>query len=264
MDNLKNIWDSYSFETDEVKFWRIGPLQMWILYTGLEWRLFLESTEDPLESGQEFNPHSELPLEIENKLIKRFAIKGGRNLITLRPSLADRPMVARPEYPFYVPANKQTTLYISTPLWIKLMVNGEGILLDNIPPYRPSDTWFGKSPVEGEFCYGIQTAARLNILEIPLRQHRAITSIHIKNSSKEPLLLERLKIPIPSMSLFKAESGWYYTEDINFEKESSGEGVKVKFNDSPTGFEGEYEKVNGPGAKGPKNFVVNTFKNLFS
>ena len=93
---------------------------------------------------------------------------------------------------------------------------------------RPSDTWFGPSTLEGELCYESKTAVRFNLDNVPRRPHRAISVVRIRNRTDTQLSLERLKIPLPNLSLFGTEDGQLWTESITLERDEDGENATVK------------------------------------
>ena len=79
---------------------------------------------------------------------------------------------------------------------------------------RPSDTWFGPTTMDGELCYASQTYARLNLENLPIGPHHAITQVTIQNRAESQLLVEQLKLPVPYLALFEASDGLLWTQGI--------------------------------------------------
>jgi hypothetical protein len=123
-------------------------------------------------------------------------------------------MVAFAETPFYIPANEHVTIYVSSPIWIKIEVGSRKTFLEEIPTMVLSDTWYGPNTREGELCYASPTFCRSDISEFKFRAHRVITPIVIFNSAKTPLLFERISIPLPFLSIYADVNGFLWTEEI--------------------------------------------------
>ncbi|MFT4585567.1 MAG: hypothetical protein ACI915_005593 [Gammaproteobacteria bacterium] len=79
------------------------------------------------------NKHSDL---------QRFVFNATRGPLHLRPTLAERPDVTRPEAPVHVAANESVAIYMSTPLQVQLAIDVPPLLLEDVFVSQPSDTWF--------------------------------------------------------------------------------------------------------------------------
>jgi len=134
--------------------------------------------------------------------------------VWLRPLLADRALVSRPMSPLYVPAGETATIFVRSPLWLRVEVGDNLVPLLELPILRPSDTWFGPTTMEGELCYASQTYARLSLENLPIGPHHAITQITIQNQADSQLLVEHLKLPVPYLALFEAADGLLWTQGV--------------------------------------------------
>lgn len=199
--------------------WRIGPLTLRVARGEGEWRVERAADEDPLadvlELAVEDDPEAE-----ELKTVDRFGFAGDDDQLTLTPALADRAIVSRPDSSFRLPAGERLTLFVGSPLWLRLSVSGR--LLADLPIYRPSDTWFGQTTMEGELCYASRTVCRTRLEETIRRPHRALSAVQIKNLADEPLPLERVKLPVPYLALYVADDGRLWTQDLVFERHADG------------------------------------------
>lgn len=226
---------------------RIGPLDLWLRRMRGEWQI----ARNP-------DPADETPEEAE-----RFAIAGGSEEIELVPALADRPVVARPEVEFSVMPHQDCTLYVSTPLWIRLRTPGpDGVVLTEFPIQRPRDTWFGPNPMIGELCYASRTYCRIRREEIELHADRAITAVAIRNRADEPLLLQRLKLPVEYLSLYASDDG-LWTQDIAFDREQDEPMSALSLRDKPRRPE-EDELLVGPRRPPSSNLFVRAFTSIFA
>lgn len=208
-------WGDYTFDPGASAQWEIGPLQIAVQRLPSEWLVAHEQIETT-EGEQEWRfAYIDLNSnESESTHVLRFVYQSTAEVLTVLPALADRSVVSRPYRPFTVPVNESATIYLSTPLWFRLATGMPSQTLFEIPIQRPSDTWFGPSTQEGETCYASRTHGRLNLENLSASPNWAITQVHINNDSAVPLLIERLNIPVPYLSLFHTQGSILWTEAV--------------------------------------------------
>ena len=208
-------WGDFTVEAGAVAQWDIGPLRIAVQRLPHEWLVAHEQIE-AAEDQQEWQfAYRDLDLnESGFANVSRFVYQSTPEQLTVLPALADRSVVSRPFTPFTMPADENATIYVSTPLWFTLATGMPLQTLFEIPIQRPSDTWFGSSTQEGETCYASRTYGRLNLENLTVYPHRAITEVHVHNHSAEPLLIERLNLPVPFLSLFHTPESVLWTETV--------------------------------------------------
>jgi hypothetical protein len=143
------------------------------------------------------------------------------------PRLADRTVVVRPEVPFFIHRAEEVALYVSTPVWVELSV-GDGRPLEEIPVFRPSDTWMGVDTTSGELCYASRTLARMEPSELVILAHRAYTEVVVRNDSPEPLFLERMSIPVRNLELYAGNDHVLWSSNVTVRQEKPGELADVR------------------------------------
>jgi hypothetical protein len=202
-------WSPQRLSVGQACLWRIGPATIVAERRRHEWRVAHGTGEDPLDDtlvvAEAVAPNA-APTSADAVSL-RFSFESSPAEVRLEPRLADRDMVIRPADPLTVPAGETTQLYVSTPLWFAVATVQPRHVLTEAACYRPSDTWFGPSPVEGELCYASRTTGRLELAEMPVRPHRAITPVRIRNRAKDALVLERIKVPVPLLPLMAGPRG---------------------------------------------------------
>jgi hypothetical protein len=279
-------WGETALEVGEVARAVVGPLVLWARRRARDWSLATQTGPDghagEAERGRRV-PDDDLPDDVP---LQRFSFAETPGALLLRPALADRPVVVRPESPLAVPSGERVTLYVSTPVWVTISVGRasrraparrrsrrtaeaegppatEDIRLTEIATYRLSDTWFGPSTLVGELCYASRTAGRLDLSELPVRPHRAVTPVIIDNRATSPLVIQRLVVPIPSLALYADGVGALWTQGVTLTRESDGDAAITRVD--AAGF--------GTGAKGLERIaeprvaattgVVRAFSRLF-
>ena len=194
------------------RLWHIGPLALHVRCLAREWRVTTREEPTQVDRFTALGPAAEVPAP-EDGTVQRFATVPEDERITLRPQLADRAVVVRPDPALGLPPGHDVTFYMSMPAWVQL-VSGQGTPLQGIPVTRPSDTWFGVSRMEGELCYASRTAARLGLDELPRRPGRVITEVHVRNHGTDLLQVERVQVPAPFLPVYATAQHTLWTPSI--------------------------------------------------
>lgn len=253
-------WQPVALEDGPVSRFTIGPLTLHVQRLADEWRLaWSHAPENPDDVHWSVQ---QLSAEALPEAHERYVFATGEPRLQLRPRLADRPVVIRPRSPVYLPSGQQTKLYLSTPLTLEVRA-GEHQLLREIPMVPLSDTWFGPSTREGEFCYSARTHARHALEEVPRRPHRAITPLLVRNDASSVLPLEKLSLPVPMLSVFGSGDGAVWTEEVSLVRERDGDLAAIQIGRNAPSAAGQVELLSGPRQVGGRTTLVRAFSVLF-
>lgn len=241
---------------------RIGPLRLRVQHTVAEWRVASEYEDEVLGAV----PAVTLQVisgALPDDDITRYVAPRTGDRLRLKPLLPDRAVVVRPRQPVFLPSHGETTLYLSTPVWLQLEVGEQQpVTLCEVPALRLSDTWFGPSTQEGEFCYSDKTHARHALAEVPYRPHRVVTPVNIRNEAATTLPLEKLSLPIPVLSVYGAADGSLWTQGLTLVRRSDSDMAAIKVDAKPPAFAGEISLISGPRQFG-RGGLVRVFSLLF-
>jgi hypothetical protein len=224
-------WGEVELGLDEVARWEIGPLRLWLQRSASEWRLANEWGDNDDAVGWSLVRDAVWPGE--DLKCERFAVTETGSRVQLRPLPADRPVVARPRTPFRVLPAQQSRVFMSAPLWIEIRVGSGGLALREISTKRLSDTWFGATTRDGELCYALKTHARTRLEEMPRAAHRLLTPVVIENRSTEPLVVERLNLPAPFLSVYGGAAGGAWSEEVHMVWSENGDLAELDLRDGP-------------------------------
>ena len=199
-----------------------------------EWQVRVARHPEPGEASLWRQWH-EAGAPAHDEGLERFARGDESPMVVLRPALADQSLVIRPYHPLHLPPGTDTTIYLSTQLWLQLVV-GDGRMLMEVPVRQPSWTWMGADTMAGEVCYASQTAARLEHETLPRRPWRALSAVRLRHEGREYLRLDRFSFPAPIMPLFRqtepGEDGvfslWTPTLSIRCEQDLTTASLKVE------------------------------------
>lgn len=273
MTNQHHIpwWGDYRVDEGTGGKWEIGPSTLWLLHRTNDWVVvhrpfsdeeevahsIIRSTHHVTTSADEIMRL--LKEESDACNISRYSFKEMESDVSLKPALADRPIISRPEHSLFVPAGESVTLYLSTPLWIQVWLTGSGRRMTEFPSFRMSDTWFGPSTLEGEICYATRTSGRLLRDRIPVRLNRAITPLRIFNSGNDPLQLVRVQLPAPHLSLFQSASNELWTDAVTMTRSDGAQGAEVEIvSGAPEEVKGA-KRIAGPRLTMKKGLFTSTF-----
>lgn len=221
----KDWWAPVDLGRDSHLEVELGSLRLCIGHGHDEWTLATEAIADEDSSTTvNFNTGKGLP----EKADERFVFAGDSNTLMLQPLLADRPVVIRPRQPVFLLSGQTVTLFLSTPIWLKVLVGDPPVLLKELPVLRQSDTWFGPNTREGELCYAGRTHARHRVDELPDRPHRALTPLTIHNKAAAPLPLEKISLPVPMLALYGDSQGKLWTQSLTLTREEKSDLASVR------------------------------------
>lgn len=254
-------WGRFNLEQGQALRWRIGPLTLWLRRLPREWQLSHIRGEEPedgefLETGvpeQDWERSAQVNLE-------RFVFRQTAPNIDITPVLADRPVVTRPLVPFHLSGGEEVTMYASSPLWVRVAAGG--VFIKEIAIQRPSDTWFGPSTRSGELCYASQTRCRLSLDELLWRPYRAVTPLLIRNREPQPLLIERLNLPVAYLSLFVTEQARLWTQTVTIRRDQGSDAV-MDVGTAPPAEAGPTRLLCRPRSEPEKGGVIRALTSLF-
>jgi hypothetical protein len=214
-------WGTFNLEPEVPRYWEIGSLLLGIEKQEGEWRIISHSNDDPeksqIRAGIEERPKFPKTVMPFQRFIHSETT--ATTTVTLTPVLADRSQVSQAETPFYLPPNEHITIYVSSPIWVRVETGSPKHPLLEIPTVRQSDTWHGPNTQEGELCYASRTFCRTNLDDLPIRSNRVISPVIIYNNAKQSLMIERLSLPLPHLSIYVDPNGSLWTEEIIFKNE---------------------------------------------
>lgn len=255
-------WAERELGPEEGLRFAIGPVELEVYRQSDEWQISQGSSPahggDPdrwaVAALSEFRP---APASLQ-----RFAVQGERSRLRLMPTMPDRPVVARPRMPLFVPAGEAIEIFVSSPVWLEVAVGDPWRTLLEMPTKRLSDTWVGSSTCEGELAYAVRTLARKQLEEIPVRPHRAITPVVIRNQAEDMLAVEHLNLPVTYLSVFATQEGWLWTEAVAMSRGESGEMAALEVGRGAPAAAGEAERLTAPRLRPERNLLVRAFSSL--
>ncbi|MEM9487543.1 MAG: hypothetical protein AAGC55_00295 [Myxococcota bacterium] len=258
-------WGDFRIPFGEARRWQLGPMSLYVQRLSGEWRM--ATVHDQGVADERIAVAEPVAEDIDllsYASVLRFGMAGDDERVTLAPMLADRAVVSTPQKPFYIPTGAETTVFVGSPLWLRISAGQPPVKLSELPVSRPSDTWFGPSPYRGELCYASRTACRLRLDEFVLIPHRAVTAVRVRNRSTKPFLLERLKLPVSYLPLFCAADGIFWTRDLSFDYNDGEDTAPLRYGgDKPKWAEGARQIAESREQAG-KNLAVRVFSSLFT
>jgi hypothetical protein len=242
----------------------IGPATILVERLDKEWHFVTENTGDPDDIALAIERPTEDPDLLAAANVRRFGVAGDASHIALSAHLADRPVVAAPQKPVELPPGETLTVYVGSPVWIRVEAGEPARTLFEMPLSRPADTWFGANTRVGELCYASRTNYRLRLDELSYKPHRAITSVLVENQASTPLLLESLKLPVPHLALYGTSDGWLWTEDVTLSRDDEQELSPLRVREGAPRNAQKAVRISDPRQPIADNLMVRAFSSLFS
>jgi hypothetical protein len=231
---MSSSWHGrFLLPVNSAAFWRAGPFQLWAKRSANEWTIASMRGTDAMDRTVLVEVPSNRSAPPAGSTVRRYGYRHSPDEVFLTPVLADRAVVVSPEEPLFVPPLERITVFISTPVWVELKVGSASPVLVDEPTHRPTDTWFGPSPMKGELCYATKTAARMNLDNVPVRPHRVISVVEINNRASSTLTVEGLKIPAMHQSVYATKAGGLWTETVTLDHREDDALANVQLGEGP-------------------------------
>ncbi|MBD3671637.1 MAG: hypothetical protein HUJ29_12780 [Gammaproteobacteria bacterium] len=195
----------------------------------------------------------------------RYSFLSHASDLYIQPMLADRPVISKPDIPLYLPAGESVTFYVSSPLWVNILLGDTMKPILDRPIYRMSDTWFGPPTRRGGLGYATRTMAMTSLDSFPYSPFHAITPVMIHNRAKNNLYIEQINLPAPYLTLYQARNGTFWTQTMVLEREEedSQELALLKLGKGAPLEEGVTTVVSKSRRPADKNVVIRAFSRLF-
>jgi hypothetical protein len=263
-------WGAFALDEQTGGEWQVGPSTLWLFRAERDWRVMHRPSTDPAADPMAHRSGAVVPLGEERMhevldaaddalVTHRFGVRQTDESVALRPALADRPVVARPEHSLSVLPDESVTLYVSTPVWVRIELENADRQLTEMPSHRMSDTWFGASTQAGTLCYATRTAGRLRLDQLPHRLHRAVTPLKVRNQAAEPLALERVQLPVPHLATYVTPDEALWTDAVTMVHRTDREGAHVQVKEGAPADVAGADRIQAPREKSRGGLITSTF-----
>ena len=256
-------WGEFEPEIDSAVNWSLGPLLFAVRRREKEWQVYHLSSDWPDDTPSTWTITEGGEIICCDGEFHRHVFADTSGELVIEPLLADRSVVIKSAVPILIPAGEEVIFYVSTPLWVRAKLPARKHVLLDVPAIRLSDTWFGPSTMEGELCYATTTSGRLYLNDLPVRAHRAITPVKIRNSGEKPLKLEKLSLPVPFLSLFDTCVHGLWTEEITLFHDERKALAEVVVGEHPPAPFNAARRISSPRKIAEKSMLHKTFGALF-
>jgi hypothetical protein len=216
----RSVWGSHAVALNQAIRLDIGPLRLELERRPWEWRTWMRRADGPFEARQGVHLGELRTDPLDEVEEQRFTFAETADPLRVEAALADRPIIATPEDPLCVLPGEAAVAYLTTPLWCRVSVGEPARAILDVATWRPQDTWFGPSTREGEFGYASRTTLCLDPGRIEHHPARAITPIRMVNSGSDMLEIKRLRVPIPQLTLFRADDGRLWTPTVTLHRDA--------------------------------------------
>ena len=247
---------------EDVTRWVIGPLDLRVQRNAQEIQVWTHSDRAQADRPLSIEPSYQGPPLPPAAQQTRFGFAKAPTHLNLRPALADRQVIIRPELPFWVMPGESLTVYVSSPIWVQLSAPDHGQLTD-LPTHRPSDTWFGEDSSRGELCYALATRLRLSLGQGPSPHYRALTTVILHNALSDAMNLARLALPTRQLSLWSDPEGRLYTETVTLRRNHAHEPAQVLLGEGPPPQPQELVRITSPRDPISRPFSLRAIESVF-
>ncbi|TVR55201.1 MAG: hypothetical protein EA426_15635 [Spirochaetaceae bacterium] len=197
-------WTNYSLESDIVRYWRIGALDLWMRRTDEEWLYAWRHRDDDdaaptLDAGSSLG--TELPAETE---WYRAVTRSSSLTVKFSPLMPDRTVIANPRNPLKLLPGTTVYFYAIIPVFLGVSVlgtHGEERVFE-IPTRMLTNTWLGDM-FAGKLCYTLASDLYHYPDKAPQGPTDAICPVRLRNTADDPFVVEKIGIFADMMNLYR-------------------------------------------------------------
>ncbi|MGK0464574.1 MAG: hypothetical protein ACJAT5_000992 [Lentimonas sp.] len=210
--------------------WQTGPLKVWLIRSGLEWKIAHQLVEDEDLAKHEWQRLEQAPSEAS---WQRWAFSNPHDQVLFEPVMPDRPLIVKTLTPTQIPPGMEAAFYVNIPLWAAVKAGRESnwVNLTSMSSVILSDTWFGNNS-EGEFCYALKTKAVRDAKDVSPQPHRALCPILIVNKANTTLPLQKICIRAKYLNTY-VDNEHLWTNRISVTFLGKGLPSKVNYEHTP-------------------------------
>ena len=250
-------WTPKAVEPGECLHWQIGPLKLWIRRVGDEVQIATDRLPEDEDTLTVAEPSADA--EGEDRTWKRWAVAARHKDIQLLPVMPDRPVIARPESDFVIPAGEEALFFVNLPVWVRVTAGEKrSVTLCEIPSIKLSKSWFGDE-ISGQLCYALHTLARRSLEDVPLRPHRAVCPI--RNVAREQLEFERLCLHVDHLKIFRGRDR-LWTNQVTVTYRGEDQLTQIDFSTGPPTMGGPKELFSDARVPRDQGLLGRTFAGL--
>lgn len=206
---MNDPWASHDLAEGQEARWQLGALGLSVTREPGAWRL---------EWGWGAGPRQAC----------RVAFARTEGPLVLAPRLADTAVVVRPAEPLRVAPGEEVLVYATTPLWVAVLAADGRQPLAEIACAALSPTWFGADTCSGELCL----AGHRPLAGTPAAEPcEVLTPVLLQNRAEQPLPVERLRLPLVRLPLFRAADGGFWTPLVTVRQRENGARAELSTGD---------------------------------
>jgi hypothetical protein len=259
-DRQRPWWGTHEIGVDDASRWEIGGLRFWLQRRRSEW--WLAHAWFEIDEPAEWGFVRSSPWPEDETAAERFAVSETTGIVHLRPLPSTRSVVARPRTPLRVLPGQRARVFVSSPLSVEIAVGATPTVLRDLPTRRLSDTWFGATTREGELSYALRTSARTRLDEMPRGHYRLLTPIVIENLAADALVVERLNLPVPFLSIYSDEIAGAWSEEVRLLRTADGDMAELDVHDGPPAEAAGAKRLSEPRKVAEKGHLFRAFGTL--
>jgi hypothetical protein len=238
-----DLWKEISLDEDKCYEFRLGPLTLWLSKHQDELLVAERRLNPNLEPDSDWEQVASGLSVIKNSEIttwKRWVIGKRSRRLQLLPVMPNRPVIVRPESLIQIIPERSIMFYISIPVWIRIVLDGELIITD-IPTQILSNIWFGE-PLSGYLCYSVKSRALTDYNQKRAKPYTALCPVIIENNSTKNFVFNRLSIHTEHLGIYSGKKH-LWTNSIAVNLEGEDQRSAIEFSESAPNFEPTVNKL---------------------
>jgi hypothetical protein len=209
------MFGDHTIQIGDRKQWSAGPIDIMACRQHGELRIGRRQTRDALSQDITEQTKPEQNSTATEFVTTRFStLEHAVNTISVSPRPAPMPLVVSLREPVVLRPNSVTSVFVSTPIWIAFSTKQLTKPFHEVPSLDLKQTWFGPNHREGELCLSCTNRGTIHTEFVTHHALRALTRLEVHQPSGKPFHLEKLKLPMPALHLYRDDKSHLHTDGL--------------------------------------------------
>ena len=209
------MFGDHTIQVGDRKQWKAGPIDILVCRQRGELRIGRRQMRDAL--SQDITEQTIIEgdgAEPEFSTTRFSTVEQVVNTISISPRPAPMPLVVSLREPVVLRPNSITSVFVSPPIWVTFSTKQFAKPFHEVPALDLKQTWFGPNHREGELCLSCTNRGTIHADFVTHHALRALTRLEVHQPSGTPFHLEKLKLPMPALNLYRDDKDNLHTDGL--------------------------------------------------
>ena len=209
------MFGDQKIQIGSTKVWTVGPIDVLVCRQHGELKIGRRQPRPATALEIEARTDGLSESECASFSTTRFSsLEQSSDIVHISPTTAPTPLVVSLREPVVLRPNSITPVFVSTPVWVAFSTKSDLPPFYEMPSLELKQTWFGPNRRDGELCFSCTNQGTIHADYVAYHPLRALTRLTVHQSGDRPFHLEKLKLPLPSLKLYRDTNNHLHTDGL--------------------------------------------------